>query len=89
MAGDLGDMYVEVDVPGRDRTPVRSYPTGRVCAYPGCGAVLSIYNSDDRCAVHQRVLATLRAPRRRRRRTEPAVTMAGKADLGIENPTAA
>jgi hypothetical protein len=89
MAGDLGDMYVEVDVPGRDRTPVRSYPTGRVCAYPGCGAVLSIYNSDDRCAVHQRVLAAQRVPRRRRRRTEPVVTLATKTHVGKETSTAA
>lgn len=25
---------------------------GRVCAHPGCGTILSIYNPDDYCALH-------------------------------------
>lgn len=27
-------------------------PPGRVCTEPGCASVLSIYNSDERCARH-------------------------------------
>ena len=30
------------------------YREGRVCAEPGCGTVLSVYNPSSRCAVHQR-----------------------------------
>lgn len=45
------------------RRASRSYGTGRVCAEAGCSTVLSIYNSEDRCARHAVVGS---APRRRR-----------------------
>lgn len=41
----------------------RAYGTGRVCSEPACTTVLSIYNSEERCARH--ALAGS-APRRRR-----------------------
>ena len=40
--------------PGRRSDRVRMYHEGRVCAEPGCGTVLSVYNPSSRCAVHQR-----------------------------------
>ena len=40
--------------PGRRSDRVRQYHVGRVCAEPGCGTVLSMYNPSSRCAVHQR-----------------------------------
>src|SRR5512141_1594997 len=40
--------------PGRRSDRVRMYREGRVCAEPGCGTVLSVYNPSSRCAVHQR-----------------------------------
>jgi len=54
---EVGAMYVEQDtivgeLVGGARRPVRSFGPGRVCADPGCDAVLSIYNSNDRCAAH-------------------------------------
>lgn len=64
---DAGDVFVEVDVLGRDRHPVRHYAAGRVCAHPGCGAILSIYNADDECSLHHRDFSTdgaMRGPRR-------------------------
>ena len=50
-------MYVEQDtimgeMVGGARRPVRAFTPGRVCAEPGCIVVLSIYNSNDRCAAH-------------------------------------
>ncbi len=38
-------------LPRRNRT----FPAGRVCAAPGCGTVLSIYNKWDRCWQHEPV----------------------------------
>jgi len=32
---------------------VRTYPAGRVCAHPGCGARLSVYNPESFCAAHE------------------------------------
>lgn len=63
MLTDIGDIFVEVDVPGRDHSRVRSYPRGRVCAHSGCKALLSIYNADDKCSLHMRGFATNRAKR--------------------------
>lgn len=34
--------------------PVSTERAGRVCAQEGCGTKLSIYNTDDRCSMHQR-----------------------------------
>jgi hypothetical protein len=31
----------------------KKHPAGRVCAEPGCGTVLSVYNETDRCGLHQ------------------------------------
>jgi hypothetical protein len=31
---------------------VPTYPAGRVCRTEGCGTVLSVYNSEDKCAAH-------------------------------------
>lgn len=52
------------------RRASRSYGPGRVCHEPGCTTVLSIYNSEDRCARH----ATAAAMQRRRR--QPALRRA-------------
>lgn len=35
-----------------DLSRARTYGTGRVCAVPGCGTVLSAYNPSDVCALH-------------------------------------
>jgi|GEM_PF-2003730 len=70
MPSDAGDIFVEVDVPGRDRTPVRQYSAGRVCAHPGCGAILSIYNADDECSLHLRDFSSDHALRGLHRRAE-------------------
>jgi hypothetical protein len=35
-------------------TECRSYRPGRVCRADGCTTVLSIYNPEPRCAVHER-----------------------------------
>ncbi|MGZ8598821.1 MAG: hypothetical protein ACXWXQ_04475 [Actinomycetota bacterium] len=35
-------------------TECRSYRPGRVCRADGCTTVLSIYNPESRCAVHER-----------------------------------
>ena len=50
---DVG--YVLADPIGTEhgRRP-KTYGTHRVCATPGCGTVLSVYNCADRCAVHDR-----------------------------------
>lgn len=45
------------------RRASRSYGTGRVCSELGCGTVLSIYNSEDRCARHALTGATTRRRR--------------------------
>jgi len=50
------------------RRASRSFGSGRICAEPGCATVLSIYNSEDRCARHAVVAG---APRRRRRGDDP------------------
>jgi len=35
-----------------DLSRARTYGSGRVCAVPGCGTVLSAYNPSDVCALH-------------------------------------
>jgi len=48
------------------------YEQGRVCAHPSCSARLSIYNSEDCCALHDMSAMASRPPRgrgRRRRRS--------------------
>lgn len=37
---------------GRERGHVVRFPSGRVCAEPGCLTHLSIYNSRPKCAEH-------------------------------------
>lgn len=37
-----------------DRGKRRVKGEGRVCAEEGCGAILSIYNPADHCAIHSR-----------------------------------
>lgn len=85
MRTDMGDVFIEVDVPGRDRERVATYPSGRVCGHDGCRVVLSIYNSDDFCSVHSFEAGpalgpsgTRRAPtmRHRPRRTAKATACA-------------
>jgi hypothetical protein len=39
------------ELPRRNRT----YPTGRICAEPGCGTRLSVYNRAARCWQHEPV----------------------------------
>jgi hypothetical protein len=43
---------VEAELVGGSGRSVRTYGRGRVCPHPGCGAVLSMYNSGKRCALH-------------------------------------
>lgn len=42
---------------GGECTPSRRSKAGRVCAYEGCGTVLSQYNHTDYCATHERAIA--------------------------------
>jgi len=35
--------------------PVRSFTGGRICAHEGCATVLSIYNGNVFCSLHQRL----------------------------------
>jgi len=44
---------------------LRQSAAGRICAEPECTTRLSVYNAQDRCAVHQR---PSRPPRNRGRR---------------------
>ena len=37
---------------GDHRSPTRRYTRHRTCAEDGCETVLSVYNPDDRCALH-------------------------------------
>ena len=37
---------------GAQRRPGPTFAPGRVCSQPGCETVLSIYNSNSRCALH-------------------------------------
>ncbi|MDA8039439.1 MAG: hypothetical protein M0Z69_09820 [Actinomycetota bacterium] len=82
MLSDIGDIFVEVDIPGRDHARVRSYPRGRVCAHPGCGALLSIYNADDKCSLHMRGFATDRV-----KRSEYRSTMSSTAGRPHRSPS--
>jgi hypothetical protein len=49
------DIFVEVDGLAGGHEKVKSFAGGRVCAEPGCGTILSIYNSADSCCRHGRV----------------------------------
>lgn len=42
---------------GGECRPSRRSKAGRVCAYEGCGTVLSRYNHTDYCATHERAIA--------------------------------
>ncbi|MGH9063998.1 MAG: hypothetical protein ACRDZQ_05955 [Acidimicrobiales bacterium] len=37
----------------RGGRPPRAFRRGRVCSAPGCRTRLSIYNSGDRCSLHE------------------------------------
>lgn len=39
--------------PGYVLRPSKRWEPGRRCEDPGCATLLSIYNTDDRCALHQ------------------------------------
>ena len=59
-------------VPGQhysSHVPKKTAEVGRVCSFPGCGTVLSIYNSLDRCGPHKssKVLSTGARQRSKRR----------------------
>jgi len=43
---------------GSQHRPV-SFASGRVCAVPGCGTRLSIYNSDPFCSIHAHISGRL------------------------------
>jgi len=49
------DVFVEVDTLVGGHEKVKSFAPGRTCAEPGCGTILSIYNSADRCSLHGHV----------------------------------
>ena len=34
--------------------PTKAYPAGRVCCYPACKTLLSVYNSGSLCGAHSR-----------------------------------
>ncbi len=45
----------------------RTYPTGRVCADPGCSTRLSMYNRSDLCWQHEPVRPYVERGERRKR----------------------
>lgn len=62
-------MTMEIDSIGGEllggaRGKVLRFPTGRVCAEPGCRTRLSVYNRRPRCAVHDfdPTLVSFRSP---------------------------
>jgi hypothetical protein len=57
------DQAIGADILTSHHRAARTYRKGRVCREPGCRTVLSIYNSEDRCAAHH--LAVVETPRRR------------------------
>jgi hypothetical protein len=50
-------------------TPSQVYGVGRVCAYPGCTAILSRYNPENVCGCHPRKYK-ISAPRSKRKQQE-------------------
>lgn len=40
------------EIMASSREPKDLSPKDRVCTFPDCGAVLSIYNPKDRCSLH-------------------------------------
>ncbi len=38
------------------KKPLKTSPDGRICSYPGCHCVLSIYNHEIFCRVHHNKL---------------------------------
>lgn len=54
MRGETPDVMKGSRVIGLPRRN-RTYPAGRVCAAPGCGTRLSIYNKGKHCWQHQPV----------------------------------
>ncbi len=55
MRGDISGDAIGGTMLGTDARPVRAYAAGRICDEPGCHVVLSIYNSETRCALHRRI----------------------------------
>lgn len=53
---------------------LRQYAAGRICAEPDCITRLSVYNAQDRCAVHKR---PTKPPRNRARRVVTHQTQGG------------
>ncbi|MFA5403250.1 MAG: hypothetical protein WC318_07140 [Candidatus Omnitrophota bacterium] len=46
------DLSAKEAMPVSFGRQVKTYLRGRVCQHPGCGTVLSIYNSGKYCGVH-------------------------------------
>jgi len=53
---------------------LRQYAAGRICVEPECTTRLSVYNAQDRCAVHQ---GPTKPPRNRGRREATTDTIPG------------
>ncbi len=55
---------------------LRQFAAGRTCAEPDCTTRLSVYNAQDRCAIHKR---PTKPPRNRGRRVATNETALGGA----------
>lgn len=47
-----GIVLSGIDAPSGHQRPPRRFPSGRLCADPGCSTRLSIYNESDYCSLH-------------------------------------
>lgn len=61
---------------GHSPRALRQHAAGRICAEPDCTTRLSVYNAQDRCALHKR---PTKPPRNRGRKVVPYETARGGA----------
>jgi len=52
MTTTVDDYVIGGEIVGAHNQPAKKFPVGRVCQQEGCFTTLSVYNSRDRCSVH-------------------------------------
>lgn len=49
----MRDDQLRANEPGTSKTKQKTYPSGRVCSEEGCNTILSVYNPEEFCSLHE------------------------------------
>ena len=75
MSGEISRDVIEAMMVGPRAKPARTFPSGRTCRKPGCGARLSVYNPSSSCGLHAHFEAVAHVARPARQRDSGRVAV--------------